>query len=53
MHKLKLEMFFFFGSLCKRRVSRNVNKMRGDKKTNKTPMEIINMDRKTELKRLL
>ena len=48
---LKLEMFF--GSLCKRIVSRNVNKMGGDKKTNKTPMEIINMDRKTELKRLL
>ena len=36
------------GSLCQRRVSRNVNKMGGDKKTNKTPMEIINMDRKTE-----
>ena len=32
-------------------VSKNVNKMGGDKKTNKTPMEIINMDRKTELKR--
>ena len=34
-------------------VSRNINKMGGDKKTNKTPMEIINMDRNTELKRLL
>ena len=42
-----------FGSLCQRKVSRNINKMGGDKKTNKTPMEIINMDRNTELKRLL
>ena len=41
------------GSLYQRRVSRNVNKMGGDKKRNKTPMEIINMDLKTELKRLL
>ena len=48
---LKLEMFCSV-SLPKRRVSRNVNKMGGDK-TNKTPMEIINMYRKTELKRLL
>ena len=29
-----------FGSLCQRGVSRKINKMGGDKKTNITPMEI-------------